>query len=232
MSFGNLDGLPLKAIQRDLYRNIVSLRHSQDLFDDLSDDPEDWQAAIELEQLCKPVCYRSEQPILHRPFEEAEHFSAIDLPFQRLGESRFSTGRFGVWYGSGELETTIYETVHHWRHGLLADAGYDHEEVVIQRRVHLVGCDAALIDLIQRAPSWPELRSEEYQSCQRLGATLHHQGHPGLWTPSARCQGHNAAILNPRVLHSPRIYCYLTYRLKEGQVSVYRDPDELLLTIS
>lgn len=227
-----LGGLELVDIDRDLYRNIVSLRHSQNLFDDLSDDPSDWEAAIRLETGHKPRHYESSDPVIHRPFEEAEFNAAIQYPFDHWSHSRFSQGHFGVWYGSETLETTVHESVHHWRQGLLADAGWqDLEGVAVERRVHLVYCHAALIDLLPKAKAWPALTSNDPANCQALGERLHHEGHPGLWTPSARCSGTNAAVFTPRVLSKPRTHCYLTYRLEGGRVLVQREPGATMMTL-
>src|SRR5690606_8659588 len=126
-------------------------------------------------------------------------------------QSRFSRGMFGVWYGCPELATTIHETVYHWRHGLLADAGWaDIEGVSIDRRIHLVHCRSALINLLPKAAEWPALRANDYAACQALSERIHHEGHPGLWTPSARCEGTNAAIFTPNILSNPRTQCFLT----------------------
>lgn len=233
MSFGDLEGIALKQIRQDLYRNIVSMRHSQNLFDDLSDDADSWDAAVDLEMAFKPPQYQSSQPVIDRPFEEAAFLDAIRFPFEHLGESRFSRGYFGVWYGSESLDATIHETVYHWRTGFLADAGYqDFEGVSIERRVHLVHCDAALLNLVPKVRQWPELVGDDYAPCQALGETIHRQGHPGLWTASARLRGStNAAVFTPRVLSAPRVHCYLTYRLEHGRVAVYRDPGQACLVI-
>lgn len=232
MAFGDLEGLTLKAVDSDLFRNIVSLRKSQDLFDDLSDDPEDWSAAIELEITCKPPQFQSGQPIIDRPFEEAAFFEAIRFPFDNPGASRFSSGYFGVWYASETLETTIHETVHHWRNGLLLDAGWqDVEGVAIERRVHLVRCNGALVNLLSMAKEWPELLSDDYSACQALGESFDRQGLPGLLTISARCSGVNAAVFNSNLLSNPRAHCYLTYRVEKGRVNVCRSEDEKLISV-
>ena len=64
------DRLALAGVRRDLYRNIVSLRSSQDLFDDLSDDPAEWALAQKVEGDAKPPPFRSPTPVLHRPLED------------------------------------------------------------------------------------------------------------------------------------------------------------------
>jgi hypothetical protein len=225
-------GLRLADTHSDLYRNIVSLRVTENLFDDLSEDPSDWQQAIELELQTQPATYISKTPIVHRPFEEAAWNEAIGFPFREWSRSRYSDGSFGVWYGSDTLETTIYETVHHWRNSLLADAGFTASGIIIERRVHLVRCDAALIDLRDMVTQHPMLVSpNDYTVTQQVGGRLHREGHPGLVTASARYAGDVYAVFNPAVLSNPRPNCYLTYTTTNNGVDVERTPGESLLSI-
>ncbi len=225
-------GLCLADTHDDLYRNIVSLRITENLFDDLSDDDADWQTAIALELQTKPATFTSFTPVIHRPFEEAEWNEAIGFPFKEWLRSRFSDGSFGVWYGSDSLETTLYETVYHWRNSLLADAGFTAPGIRIERRVHLVRCDAALVDMRSLVARHPMLVDPaDYSFTQQVGGRLHREGHPGLVTMSARCAGEVYAVLNPAVLSNPRPHCYLTYTTTENGVAVERAPGELLLTI-
>ena len=232
MPMGDMEGLQLCDVNNDLYRNIVSLRSEQNLYDDLSEDPADWAVAQQVEIVFKPSAYRSHQPIIDRPFEDAELMAAVVFPFNHFSYSRFSRGLFGVWYGSEELNTTIYETVYHWRNKLLADAGFDKiEGVQIERRVHFVHCKGGLLNLLPKINDWPELRADDYSQCQEFGERIYREGHPGLLTPSARCDGINAAVFNRNILSNPRTCCYLTYRIEEGQVKVFRGLDAVLLTI-
>jgi hypothetical protein len=211
MSMGDMSGLTLVDLDCDLYRNIVSIRGDQDLFDDLSDAPADWQIAQTIELAYKPAQYQSHQPIIDRPF---------------------SRGEYGVWYGSADLNTTIYETVYHWRRGFLADCGFDSlEGVSIERRVHLVHCTGALLNLLPKVEEWPQLRADDYSHCQDFGQRIHREGHPGLWTCSARCEGTNAAVFTPRILSAPRIACYLSYIVENNRVLVQRERGTNLLII-
>lgn len=229
------NGLTVISVHDDLHRNIVSLRTSVDIFDDLTDSPQGWQAAIDLEQATKPRFYTSTQPIIDRPFEEAAYHNAIGYPFRHWANSRYSDGSYGVWYGADTLETTVHETVYHWRRGLLEDAGWENrEDVVSERKVYRVRCDAALFDFLPRLKDYPTLTNPDpngYHFTQQLGARIHHDGHPGLRSRSARCNGDVYAIFNPRVLSHPRQVCYLSYRLSGGQVAVERQPGEILLTL-
>ncbi len=225
-------GLKLADTHEDMYRNIVSLRITEHLFDDLSDEEADWQTAIELELRTKPATYISATPIIHRPFEEAAWNEAIGFPFRTWSRSRYSDGSFGVWYGSDTLATTIYETVYHWRNHLLADAGFTDSGIKVERRVHLVRCDAALVDLRNLVKQHPKLVDGfDYTLTHQVGGRLHREGHPGLVTESARCKGNVFAVMNPAVLSNPRPTCYLTYTTTRNGVKVERAPGEVLFTI-
>lgn len=215
----------------DCFRNIVSLKTSQDLFDDLSDDPLERLVAEAAEIQAKPGRY-GPQPILHRPFEEAEYLAAIDWPFRHWAQSRYSDGRFGVWYGALDELTTVHETVYHWRSGFLADAGFERGEgrVVAERKLYRVRTEAVLIDLRPVCRSHPGLLDgADYRQAQDLGERLSRQGHPGLVSRSARGPGEIVAIFNAAVLSNPRVVCYLRYSLdrQSGDVDVYRGVDRL-----
>ena len=225
--------LTLADIHQNVARNIVSLRVSADLFDDLSDDPEAWQAAQLLEIETKPKLFDSNQPIIDRPFEEADWNAAIGYPFQNSSQSRFSDGSFGVWYGADTVETTVYETVYHWQNTLLDDAGFNKPGVEIQRKIYMVQCDSLLIDLRPEIKSYPEiLHATDYSASQTIGRKLHREGHPGLITHSARVKhGDNYAIFTPKVLSNPAHTCYLTYRITATGVEVERTEGQVWMTI-
>ncbi len=212
---------------RDLRRNIVSLRESRNLFDDLSGDPAEQALAQQVESAVKPLQYRSPTPVIHRPFEEAEWFNAIGWPFHHWQSSRYSDGSFGAWYGADSVEATVYETAYHWYHGLLLDAeGYTGEAVAIERRIYNVACDALILDLRPRVGEFPALlHKTDYAFTQQVGARLRREGHPGLVAPSVRYSGGlNYGVFNPAVLSSPRVSCMLTYRLKGGHIFVEKRP--------
>lgn len=225
--------LALADFHRDVARNVVSLVHSQDLFDDLTDDPAEWVLAQRVEVETKPPLYRSPAPIIDRPFEDAEWFSAIMWPFRRWQASRFSDGAYGVWYGSESVETTVYESAYHWYRGLLGDAGFERMVVIAERKVYSVACNAALLDFRKAAVTYPDLlHPSDYAFCRSVGARIHREGHPGLLTQSVRRPaGENVAIFNPDVLSNPRHNCSLTYRLEEAQIVVEKQPGVAWVTL-
>ena len=227
------DGLTIYNCHDDVHRNIVSLRESQDLFDDLTDSPDAMQAAIELEMASKPHTYSNHQPIIDRPFEEASYNEAIGYPFTHWARTRYSDGSFGVWYGADSIDTSVHETVYHWKQGLLADAGWqDIDDVVVERKVYLVRCDTALLDFRTKLPQFPALIDPaSYQFTHQAGARIHHDGHPGLISRSARCEGDVYAVFNAQVLSNPRQQCYLTYRTERGKVLIEREQGKVMLEI-
>lgn len=212
----------LADVHRDLVRNIVTIRKSQDLFDDLSDDAADWLMAQQVEEDVKPSLYRSRTPVIDRPFEDAHWFSAIQWPFKHWQASRFSDGAFGVWYGSDSVETSAYETAYHWHRGLLSDAGFEREPVIGERKLYSVACDAALLDFRPAVHDYPALTHKtDYSFSQSVGARIHREGHPGLLVPSVRRRGGESyAMFNPAVLSNPRHHCLLTYKLDGARIVV------------
>ncbi len=216
---------------QDVFRNVVSLREPQDLFDDLSNgDPDLSSIAMRTEA-------RVKENIPLGFIERGFHYTqAIGYPFetQPFLASRYGDGTFGVWYGSVDrMETTIFETAYHMIQDELNIEGLN-EIVVRERAVYLVYCEAILLDVVGKEKEYPQLVANDYAFTQAIGRRLSREKHPGLLTPSARCKGINAVIFNPDVLENPRNHCYLTYRLDPATatVSVERKPGKLFMKVN
>ena len=225
--------LRIADIHQDVIRNIVSIRDSQDLFDDLSNDAEDWALAQQVEDEAKPPVYRSGTPIIHRPFEDAQWFNAIAWPFKHWQSSRFSDGSYGVWYGCHSVEATLYESAYHWYRGLLCDAGFEKDSVIGERKLYTVTCDAALLDFRGLGIDYPALlHKSDYSFAQSVGARIHREGHPGLVVQSARYfEGENYVVFNPDVLSNPQFNCQLTYRVDGGNIIIKKSPGTAWLVV-
>jgi hypothetical protein len=195
----------------DLLRNIPGARASQDLFDDLSADPGDWDIAIATEGRQR---IPTAAALITRPFD---YGSVVGYSFDasHWQATRYSDGtRFGVWYGSLAIETTVYETAWHWYRFVRDSFPAEDRSITTDRRVFAVRCDALLIDLRGREAAWPELCSRRsYALTHRVGLLVHEQGLNGLLAQSARCDGVNAAIFKPERLSDVRHRTYLTYRM-------------------
>src|ERR1700733_2993538 len=96
---------------KDIFRNIRSIKLSQNLFDDLSDDPQNWEASNLIEMRTHPTITHA--PLIQRAFDYSKN-DFIDYPFENLTVSRYSDGSIACLYGAETLETTIYETRYHF----------------------------------------------------------------------------------------------------------------------
>ena len=225
--------LVLADVRQDVFRNIVSITASQDLFDDLSAAPGDWALAQQMEDAVKPPHYLSPTPVIHRPFEDAAWFNAIGWPFKHWQASRFSNGAFGVWYGCATPETSVYETAYHWQTGLLRDAGFEIDGVVAERKIYCVAVQGMLMDFRPHCHTEPRLvHKSDYAFTQSIGARLHRESQPGLLTHSARqSRGENFAVLNPNLLTDPRLHCHLTYRFNGSHIVVQKQVGKTWLKV-
>src|SRR5688572_8436032 len=145
----------------------------------------------------------SPAPLITRPFD---YGTVITYPFvpHNWQVTRYSDGlEYGVWYGALELETTVHETLYHW-HRFVHDSFPELDrEIVGERRVFNVRCEAILIDL--RTAKDPRLVNPgDYRFTQQLGRHLWRRAQSGLLAPSARTRGTTAAILRPQALSDVR----------------------------
>lgn len=201
----------------DLVRNIPGIRQSQNLFDDLSADATDWDVAIAAESAERPATAAA---LITRPFDYA---TVVTYSFETAhwAQTRFSDGRsYGVWYGALEIETTVYETAWHWSRFILDSFAAEDTEIVSERRVFNVRCDALLIDLRGKELAYPDLVNRtSYAFTHRIGLYAHGQGSNGLLYQSARCSGAaaNGAVLRPERLSNVRDRTFLTYRFNPAR---------------
>jgi len=202
------------------YRNITSLRESEDLFDDLAGGDEEASAiGAEAEMRVKEKLVSMSPAVIYRGFQYSK--SIIEYPFEKEPylSTRFGDGTYGIWYGSIEMRTTVYETGYHMIKAELAVEGLD-EVIVRDRAVYRVRCRAILIDLREKEKGFPKLVADDYGFTQRIGQRINKEGHPGLLAPSARCNGINVAIFNPEVLSNPQLHCFLTYSFDPVSLNV------------
>ena len=212
----------------DVFRNISTIIASEDLLDDLSDEPEEraYGEAIVSEQ-----AYADDylSPIIMRPFTYGVSLS--NNRYARI-PTRFSSGeRFGVWYGSLELMTTVYETLFHWKKRLMDMITDINGEVVSERRIFRVGVTGILIDLRKKHHAFPGLvNTEDYTYTNAVGEYLFDKGQKGLLVKSARYDdGANIAAFTPDILKNPRHHSYLAYRWTPGtsEIKVQRADGKL-----
>lgn len=214
----------------DIFRNIRGIKISEDLFDDLSDEPLNWEAANAIEIYTHPPMLNA--PLIQRPFDYSKN-DFIDYPFENITISRYSDGSMACWYGSETLETTIVETRYHFIQEIRDSwESFQNQKIVkIDRRVAQVNCRGLAFDLSHKTNEFPWLiDSVNYTRCQEIGRRVAKEGHPLLIVPSARQEeGVNLVAFTPNILSNSREYCKLQYvlNLNDKQIKVFRGDEEL-----
>jgi hypothetical protein len=217
----------------DLARNIKGIRVSQDLFDDLARPGDEMRADLAVAIAAESATrIPSPAPLISRPFD---YGTVITYPFvpHNWQATRYADGLgYGVWYGALELETTVYETLYHW-HRFVTDSFSLDREIVGERRVFNVRCEAILIDL-RNTKDARLVDRRDYAFTWQLGRYLRERAQSGLLAPSARAPGTIAPILRPEVLSDVRDLCFLTYRMNPAHdvAAVERTPGEVWLRVA
>lgn len=206
------------SYNNNAYRNVVEVTPNLDELVDNSLDAEAINLVLSMVGDSRTV----------DPLTEFYYTTSIGYPFEtdHFSTSRFSDGTYPVWYGSTETETTVYETAYH----MLQDESsiIDNEEYHIiyrDRVIYSTHCEAILVDLCGKEEEYPDLVSNDYSHTQQIGKKLQSQGHPGLLSRSARCEGKNINIFKKRVLSQPKVITQLHYMidLKKKVVQVEGD---------
>ncbi len=204
----------------DAKRNIVFVAEANQAFASLIDDHNDAHLALVSTQKARDSIAGKKQQ------SDFYYTCAIEYPFatKPYMQTRFSDGSFPVWYGSKDLETTLYETLHYWVKSLKNSNGLlDNQTIVRKRSIYNVFCDAILIDLSTKKASHPDLLNNDYQLTHQIGKQLYESGNPGLLSPSARhTNGINVNIFKQSVLRNPRLAQQLSYTIlpKQNKITV------------
>lgn len=204
-----------------VFRNIASLRTSQDLFDDLVDDADGRAAALAADLRMRP----GPPGIIERGLHYSE---AIDYPFRSDASvaSRYGDGTVRVWYGAFDEATALAETCWHQLQQLRAVEGID-APVVRYRAMYRVQARGLFLELRGKEREHPELLDEDYAATQAIGKHAAAQGLAGLLYPAARWpDGSCLAAFRADPLSDPRLLYHLTYRIDigAGHVAIERKP--------
>ncbi len=129
--------------------------------------------------------------------------SVVMAAFTHIGrESRFSDGRYGVYYAGRDERTAIAETVFHTERRL---RDTDEPPIELDMRSHVGTVEAPLEDI--RGPRYAHLRDPDirtWATCQRFGASRRGAGAAGLLYRSVRRAGGECiAAFRPRAVSLP-----------------------------
>ena len=219
----------LTPFDGDVVRNITSLRHSQNLFDDLVPDTGAQSAAVLAEMAVRPAG----RGVIQRGLAYSE---AVLYPFtaDAIVGSRFADGTTRAWYGALDEATALAETCYHALQQVLGIEGVE-QPVIRHRCVYLVHAAGLFVDVRGKEAGHPELVANDYTATQAIGNYLARQGQAGLLYPSARWpDGDCLVTFREDPLGNARVSHYLSYRIDPvaRQVDVERQPGVLHTRLS
>jgi hypothetical protein len=212
---------------------IISSRYPPvDLFERLSGDPRDWEAFIALESLVNPRLRQETGEISLVPPEErvtGPGASYVMSAFTHVNPkgSRFSGGRYGVYYAARDFETAVRETVFHYeRFYADADLGLIRSEPM---RVLAGAVDAEFhdVDTLDPGERAGVLDPENYAAGQALGAALREEGANGVLYPSVRHSGGACiGVFRPKAVGIPVQTKHLEYHWNGTRIDKVFDYQE------
>lgn len=215
---------------QDVFRNICTINPSQHLFDDLSDDPLNWDAANTIDICTHPSLQNA--GIIQRGFDYSIN-EVMERPFEKITDSRFSDGSFACWYGSEKWETTVHETKFHFNRRIFDtwEMSQTQEKIISDMCVWQVHCKGLALDLSDKVQKFPWLiDSDNYTHCQNVGRRITQEGSFLLRAASARqLDGINLIVFKQHLLSNPRVYCQLQYifDVNTREISVKRGKKSL-----
>lgn len=207
------------------YRNIYTVSPSQSLFDDLLDE-DDFPVAqawdIETAQI--PKGSKTSRPIEYGN----KHDSLFVFKKINPGQTRFSDGTFGVWYGAIEEQTSLVET-YFW---LFKEVQPDlksakNGRIRKHRRMFLADLDHdRAINLTMFHKEFPDLTNPiNYEFCNRLGKFACENKVGMFSSPSAReHKGNCVPVFDPDAIKSDAFQYdyYLTFEAESKTILIER----------
>jgi hypothetical protein len=153
-------------VHRDLVRNIPGIRRSQDLFDDLSDDPDDWAVAVAAESAGR---IETDSAAVTRPFD---YGTVITYTFESAHWQAYAIlGRHALWRVVRLVghDDDVYERLH-WSRFVRDSFGSEDRAIRSERRGFDVRCDALLIDLRGKEKATGARRPQELYVLPAVGS--------------------------------------------------------------
>ena len=197
-----LAALAVRRVQWPAASRIVPTRHPSVFIYDRVADAADFDALYALEAMSNERLRNEAGTVQLVPPEQrvfGPGSGPIMAAFTHLNPlgSRFSDGRYGVFYAARDRTTAIAETAHHHARFLAATG---EAPMHLPMRVYQVAIDARLHDLRPDGAVPPAVFDlERYGEAQALGGALHATGSAGVVYRSVRRRGgHCVGLFKPR----------------------------------
>lgn len=188
----------------DAVRIIGSEYAGESLFDQVA-SPSEYDDLIALADLTSPAIRAAHGEIDLVPLGDRLYEPGTGLIMRAFSwpghRSRFSDGKFGVFYAGGSVGTAVAETTYHQARFLARIPA-----VVVEKTVLLVDVHATLVDVRTPHPAPPNTYDPlNYAPAQAFGAAVRQQQAFGIVYDSVRDTPHGAcvAIVRPPALSPP-----------------------------
>jgi RES domain len=233
MARHEMNALVRTRVQNKTHRLIASRYPTVGVFDDLTTDPDELEAAFLLESITNDRIAAITRRLPLLPESEivrgpgATMVMAAFLHADATG-GRFTDGRLGAWYAALDVATAIDETVYHDTRRLrLSDGGFPNS---IQMRELVANIDCSLVDIRGQQASRPELYlPDDYTASRAFGVGLRWPangvGENGIVFDSVRhAGGTNVCLYGPTLVPLPVLQAdHYEYRWdRSGAVTVLK----------
>lgn len=211
LSKQNTEALPRTTLRGQIAYRLVNGKYPPiAIFDDVADQA-DFDALFAVQALTNPrlqndIGELNRVPADQRPWGIPGCNYALG-PFVHVNPagSRFSAGRYGVFYCADRMTTAIAETRYHQQRYFQQVEGLKYDRIVM--RGLKVNFSARLVDITPASdhPRWHA--PHDYTAAQQLGQQLrdqqHREQHSGIHYESVRAAGsHCYALLTPQFITS------------------------------
>ncbi len=208
----------------DWLRIIPSRYPTVGIFDEVS-DPKDLETVLVLEAATNPrILDEAGEIPLVRPEDRitGPGTTPVMAAFTHTKPSRFSDGKFGVYYAGHDEATAISETAYH-RSVFLRDAALPNER--LDMRVYAATIRGQYDDIRGRAQSDPLYDPVSYRASQPYGERLYvGNSVDGIVYRSVRNRsGECISVFRPRLVEGCRELKHLEYRFEDYQLVAVMD---------
>ena len=210
------------------YRNIYTIKISQALFDDLSDE-KDIPFLQAWENQTSGIDHHESQ--IHRIFQYGKNDSTLTV-FEKINwrYSRFGDGKsYGVWYGALEEKTSIAETLYWSYQFCKPDLQKSLKPIIVDRRMFKADLSSnQLIDLRPLTSDYPQLIDPiDYSLCQMLGEhAVKNKIELYLNFSARRAKGTSVSVFNPTSILRDQILYYFHFTFyPDGKAQITTDHD-------
>ncbi len=214
------------------YRNIYTIKESQNLFDDLCDHEKETEELASWAEKASGIDHA--RPQKERPFQYGSLETTLTAFFpEKWAEGRFGDGRtYGVWYGAKEIETSVKEAAYASYLFYRSDLKAHQNPIQSDRKLFKVSLQTKkCVSLLSFQKKYKQLvHPHDYSFCQSLGAMAVDQKIEMFRTPSVRHpKGTCFPVFSPSVIKKEQVLRYVHFIFyPNGSIQITHDEDEMI----